>query len=54
MMCTTQYDQSNAQSARRNLPIDLQGGRHFQRLISHDGYEHTRHSGECLELQLIQ
>ncbi len=36
-----QYDQSNAQSARRNLPIDLRGGHHSQRPISHDGYEHT-------------
>ena len=37
----SQYEQSNAQSARRNLPIDLQGAHHSQRPISHERYENT-------------
>ena len=34
----SQYEQSNTQSARRNLPIDLQGD---QQPISHESYENT-------------
>ena len=37
----SQYEQSNGQSARRNLPIDLQGAHHSQRPISHEHYENT-------------